>query len=94
MRRYGDEGYTVFCTLNVPEDGVEYDFFTIISIDPYLFMRAKCRQPRCRQPKCRQNVDNQNVDNQMNILMSIFLILIKISFLILVNGSCKCFITV
>ena len=54
MRRYGDEGYTVFCALNVPEDGVEYDFFTIISIDPYLFMRARCRQPKCRQPKCRQ----------------------------------------
>ena len=50
MRRYGDEGYTVFCALNVPEDGVEYDFFTIISIDPYLSMRARCRQPKCRQP--------------------------------------------
>ena len=50
MGRYGDKGYTVFCALNVPEDGVEYDFFTIISIDPYLFMRARCRQPKCRQP--------------------------------------------
>ena len=49
MRRYGDEGYTVFCALNVPEDGVEYDFFTIISIDPCLW---------------EQNVDNQDVDNQ------------------------------
>ena len=38
--RYGDKGYTVFCALNVPEDGLEYDFFTIISIDPYLFTRA------------------------------------------------------
>ena len=40
MGRYGDKCYTVFCALNLPEDGLEYDFFTIISIDPYLFTRA------------------------------------------------------
>ena len=33
IRAYGDNIYTNFCGLNTPQDGVEYESFTIISID-------------------------------------------------------------
>ena len=36
IRTYGDKVYTLFCALNVPDCGVEYESFTIISIDFWL----------------------------------------------------------
>ena len=33
IRTYGDKVYTLFRALNVPDCGVEYESFTIISID-------------------------------------------------------------
>ena len=36
VRTYGDKVYTNFGVLNVPEDGVECESFTIISIDSLL----------------------------------------------------------
>ena len=39
MRMYGYKVYTNFCDLNVPEDGVKCESFTIISIDS-LFMKT------------------------------------------------------
>ena len=36
IRTYGDKVYPNFCDLNVPEDDVECEFFTIISIDSLL----------------------------------------------------------
>ena len=36
MRMYGYKVYTNFCDLNVPEDGVKCESFTIISIDSCL----------------------------------------------------------
>ena len=36
IRKYGDKIYTDFRGLNVPEDGVEREPFTIISIDSLL----------------------------------------------------------
>ena len=32
-RTYGDKVYTNFCGLNVPEDNIECESFTVISID-------------------------------------------------------------
>ena len=33
IRTYGDKIYTNFCDLNVPEDDIECESFTVISID-------------------------------------------------------------
>ena len=41
MRTYGDKVYTNFCALNVPEDGVEYESFTIISNGHLLIYESK-----------------------------------------------------
>ena len=38
-RTYSGKVYTNFCSLNVPEDGVECEFFTFISIDSLLFIK-------------------------------------------------------
>ena len=41
IRTYGDNVYTNFCGLNVPEDDIEYDSFTVISIDSVLLYDNK-----------------------------------------------------
>ena len=33
IRTYNDKVYTNFCGLNVPEDDIESEYFTVISID-------------------------------------------------------------
>ena len=38
---HGDKVYTNFCGLNMPEDGVEFESFTIISIDTLLVYESK-----------------------------------------------------
>ena len=41
MRAYGYKLYTNLCGLNVPEDAVEWESFTIISIDSWLVYENK-----------------------------------------------------
>ena len=41
IRTYGDNVYTNFCGLNVPEDGVKFGSFTIISIVSLLVYENK-----------------------------------------------------
>ena len=41
MRTYGDKVYSNFCALIVPEDGVEYESFTIISNGHLLIYKSK-----------------------------------------------------
>ena len=36
IRKYGDKVYTNFCGLNVPEDDIQCECFTVISIDSLL----------------------------------------------------------
>ena len=45
IRTYGDKVYTNFCGLNVPEDDIKCESFTIISID-YLLL---CENKYCLQ---------------------------------------------
>ena len=40
-RTYGDKVYTNFCGLNVPEDDIECESFTVISIDSLLKYKNK-----------------------------------------------------
>ena len=37
IKAYGNKVYTNFRGLNLPEDGIECESFTIISIDSFLF---------------------------------------------------------
>ena len=39
---YGDEVYTNFCGLNVSEDDIECESFTVISIESLLVQENKC----------------------------------------------------
>ena len=41
IKTYGDKNYTNFRGLNVPDDGVQCEFFTIISIEYLLFYKEK-----------------------------------------------------
>ena len=41
IRTYGDNVYTCFCDLNVPEDYIKCEYFTVISIDSLLVYENK-----------------------------------------------------
>ena len=41
MRTYSDKFYTKFCGRNVPEDDIECEYFTVISIDSLLIYEDK-----------------------------------------------------
>ena len=41
IRKYVDKVYTNFCGLNVPEDDIECESFTVISIDSLLAYEKK-----------------------------------------------------
>ena len=41
IRTYGDKGYSNFCGLNMSEDDIEYEPFTVISIDSLLVYENK-----------------------------------------------------
>ena len=41
IRTYDDNVYTNFCILNVPEDYIESEYFTVISIDSLLVYQNK-----------------------------------------------------
>ena len=41
IRTYGDKVYTNFCGLNVPENDIECESFTVISIDSLLSYKSK-----------------------------------------------------
>ena len=81
---------TNFRGLNVPEDGVECESFTIISIDSLLVYENKYYLHIYLD-----NVAYKTVDKKMrDYLMTIFLKLMAISFLILINRSYKCCTTI
>ena len=46
IRKYGDKVYTNFCGLNVPEDNIQCEYFTVISIDSLLagHHKQKCKK--------------------------------------------------
>ena len=77
IRTHDDKVYTNFCGLNVPEDGVECETFTISSIDFYLFVKKESYL-QVHLQNCAYKI----VDKPMIDLMIIFLSLIKIGFLI------------
>ena len=40
-RTYGNKAYTIFCGLNTPENDLEWESFTVISIDFFLVYKNK-----------------------------------------------------
>ena len=84
IRTYGDKLYTNLCGLNLPEDGVKFDSFTIIFIDFLLVY-----ENNYFLQVCLHNCAYKILDKQMIVLMTIFLGLMKIRFLTLINRSYK-----
>ena len=41
MRTYGDKAYINFCGLNVPEDHIACESFTVISLDLFIVFKNK-----------------------------------------------------
>ena len=85
IRTYGDKAYTNFRGLNVPEDDVQWESFTIISIDSSLVYENKYYLQVYLDKYAYKIVSTEMVD-LMTILMTIFLSLIIESY--------KCCITI
>ena len=75
IRTNGDKAYTNFRGLNVPEDDVEWESFTIISIDSSLVYENKYHLQVYLDNYAYKIVSTEMVD-LMTILMTIFLSLI------------------
>ena len=83
--------YTKFCGLIVPEDGAEFEPFTIISIDLSLVYKNKYYILLNIRKYIQTNVLKKLWTGKFQLIfMTIFFKLIKISLLILTNRSCKC----
>ena len=87
LKTCGGKAYTIFCDLNVLEDGVECEYFTIISINSLLVYENKYYL-QVYLDGCAYKI----VDKHMIDLMNIFSILI--SFLMLVSEFYKCYIAI
>ena len=62
IRTYGDKVYINFCCLNVPEDGVKYKFFTVISLDSLLVYENKYYLQVCLDKCAYKTLDKQMTD--------------------------------
>ena len=62
IRTYGDKVYTKFCGLNMSGDGVEWESFTIISIDSLLVYENKYYLQLCFDNSVYKIVDKQMTD--------------------------------
>ena len=65
IRTYGDEFYTNSRRLDVPEDGVEYKLFTIISIHSSLVYENKYYLPFYLD-KCAYKIVNTQMINKLD----------------------------
>ena len=61
-RTYGDKVYTNFCGLNVPEDDIECESFTVISIDSLLKYKNKYYLQVYLDKICLEIVNKQMID--------------------------------
>ena len=76
IETYGDKFYTNFRALNVPDDGVENESFTIISIDSLHVYKNKYHLHVNLANSAYKIVDKQMIDYLDRILLK----LMKISF--------------
>ena len=89
IRTHGDKVYSNFCGLNVPEECVECESFTIISIDSILVYENKYYL-QAYLDNCAYKIAGKQMTDYLddNLFETD-----KISFLVLINGSYKCCIT-
>ena len=74
----------ILCAL---EDGVKFETFTVISVDSLLAYESKYYLQAYLDNCAYKNVDKQKIDYLDDNIM-------KISFLILINGCYKCYATI
>ena len=71
IRTFTDKVYANFCDLNMPEDDIEYESFTVISIDYLLVYESKYYLQVCLD-NCVYNIANrQMADYLMNSFLKI-----------------------
>ena len=90
IRTYGHKVYTNPGGLNESEDGLECESITAISIDSLLVYASSYYLQVYLDNFAYKIVTKKMID----IFMAIFLSLIRIKFLILINGSNKCYTTI
>ena len=89
IRTYGDKVYTNFCCLNLPEDGVECEYFTVVSSNSLVLYENKYELQVYLDNGAYKKLDKQMVDYfDDNLFKSDYFcfILLKLSY--------KCFITI
>ena len=68
-RTYGDKVYTNFCGLNVPEDDIECESFTVISIDSLLKYKNKYYLQVYLDKMCLEIANKQMADYLINAVL-------------------------
>ena len=71
IRTFTDKVYANFCDLNMPEDDIEYESFTVISIDYLLVYESKCYLQVCLDNCVYNIVNRQMADYLMNFFLKI-----------------------
>ena len=70
-RTFTDKVYANFCDLNMPEDDIEYESFTVISIDYLLVYESKYYLQVCLDNCVYNIVNRQMADYLMNFFLKI-----------------------
>ena len=65
MRTYGDKVYTNICGLNVLEDGVKCESFTIISIDSFCVYEKYKYYPQVNSDNCAYKIVNNRITDYL-----------------------------
>ena len=71
IRTFTDKVYANFCDLNMPEDDIEYESFTVISIDYLLVYETKYYLQVCLDNCVYNIVNRQMADYLMNFFLKI-----------------------
>ena len=71
IRTFTDKVYANFCDLNMPEDDIEYESFTVISIDYLLVYESKYYLQVCLDNCVYNIVNRQMADYLMNFFSKI-----------------------
>ena len=65
LRTYGDEIYTKFLGVKMPEDDIEFESFTVISIDSLLVYKNKY-YPQVHLDNCAQKIIDKRMINYLD----------------------------
>ena len=71
IRTFTDKVYANFCDLNMPKDDIEYESFTVISIDYLLVYESKYYLQVCLDNCVYNIVNRQMADYLMNFFLKI-----------------------